>query len=100
MTTGTRPPQEVLDVFRSVQFVFGPDGRQTGVLLDEAAWEALLDWLEDVEDRASVQEALPRLRTGPARAGARLWEEVASEWDDHRPPYQYEDLEELTRRLA
>ncbi|HSM56743.1 MAG TPA: hypothetical protein VK879_11370 [Candidatus Sulfomarinibacteraceae bacterium] len=44
-------------------------------------WRALLEWLEDAEDRATVKAALPKLRQGPQRAGALRWEDVESEWD-------------------
>jgi hypothetical protein len=82
MATRLRSPQAVADALQSVQFVVGKDGQQTGVLLDIADWEALLDWLEDVEDRVLVQSMLPRLRLGPKKAGALRWEEAEAEWDD------------------
>jgi hypothetical protein len=82
MTNRSRSPQAVADVLQSVQFVVGRDGQQTGVFLDMAGWEALLDWLEDLEDRALVQSMLPRLRLGPETAGALRWEEIEAEWDD------------------
>lgn len=44
-------------------------------------WKALLEWLEDAEDRATVKAALPKLRQGAQRAGALRWEDVESEWD-------------------
>jgi len=51
------------------------------MLMDSAGWEALLDWLEDLEDRALVERILPKLQPGPAESGAMQWEEVASERD-------------------
>jgi len=72
----------LLQALESVQFVIGRDGHQSGVFMDSAGWEALLDWLEDLEDRALVERILPRLRLGPAESGALRWGEVASEWDD------------------
>lgn len=82
MTSKVRPPQAVAKALQSVQFVIGQDGQQTGVFLDIAGWEALLDWLEEVEDRALVQATLPRLRTGPQKAGALAWEKIETAWDD------------------
>ena len=75
-------PVAVEDAFRSVRFVMGQEGQETGVLLEIEDWQALLDWLEDLEDRALVQSILPRLQVGPERAGALRWEEVEADWDD------------------
>jgi hypothetical protein len=72
----------LLQALESVQFVIGRDGHQSGVFMDSAGWEALLGWLEDLEDRALVQGILPRLRVGPVKSDALRWEEVAAEWDD------------------
>jgi hypothetical protein len=46
------------------------------------AWNALLDWLEENEDRAIVKDAIPKLRLGPKAAGALRWGEVRAEWDE------------------
>ncbi len=82
MATRLRPSQSVVDALESVQFVVGKDGQQTGVLMDMADWEALLDWLEDLEDRALVQFLLPNLRLGPEKAAAMPWEEAEAKWND------------------
>jgi hypothetical protein len=82
MTIRERSPQTVEEALESVQFVFGQDGQPTAVILDIAGWEVLLDWLESIEDRASVQAMLPRLRQGPDKANALRWEGVEAEWDD------------------
>ena len=90
MTTREHPPQIVTKALRSVQFVVGQDGQQTGVFLDMATWEALLDWLEDVEDRTLVRDLLPlgcvrdrpRLREGPGPAGAYRWDQVEADWQN------------------
>jgi hypothetical protein len=75
-------PAGVKDAFRSVRFVMGQEGRETAVLLEINDWQALLDWLEDLEDRALVQSLLPRLRSGPESAGGLRWKEVSADWDD------------------
>lgn len=75
-------PDALLRALESVQFVIGRDGQQSGVFLDSAGWETLLDWVEDLEDRSLVQAILPRLRAGPVKAGALRWKEVAADWDD------------------
>ncbi len=75
-------PIAVEDAFRSVRFVMGQEGQETGVLLEIEDWQVLLDWMEDLEDRALVQSLLPRLKRGPEGAGALRWEEVEADWDD------------------
>ncbi len=72
---------ENLDLLKNVQFVVGQDGRPSAVQMDIASWEALLDWLEDIEDRELVRAMLPKLRAGPKASGALRWEDVAVEWD-------------------
>ncbi|MFQ5343753.1 MAG: hypothetical protein ACE5F6_19595 [Anaerolineae bacterium] len=70
-----------LEILESAQFVVDQEGRLSAVQIRIEAWELLLDWLENLEDRALVKEALPRLREGPKKAGALRWEAVRAEWD-------------------
>ena len=70
-----------LDILKSVQYVVNQKGKPAAVQIDIAAWESLLDWLEDLDDRTLVKAVLPRLRLGPEKAGALLWDEVKAEWD-------------------
>ncbi len=72
----------VTEALASVEFIVGRDGKPRAAVLDMAAWEALIGWLEDVEDRAIVRAALPRLRMGPEGAGALRWEDIEAEWDN------------------
>ena len=72
----------VSEALASVEFIVGRDGKPRAAVLDMAAWEALIAWLEDVEDLAIVQAALPRLRMEPEKAGMLHWEDVEVEWDD------------------
>ena len=71
-----------LEALKSVQVVVGQDGHPSAVQMDIETWESLLNWLEDTEDRVLVKQALPKLRSQPAQAGALRWDEVKSEWDD------------------
>jgi predicted DNA-binding protein len=73
---------KVSEALASVEFIVGRDGKPRAAVLDMAAWEALIDWLEDMEDLGIVQAALPRLRMGPEKAGMLRWEDVEAEWDD------------------
>ena len=70
-----------LEMLQSVQFVVDQTGQPSAVQMSIKAWEALLDWLEDVEDRALVRTLVPRLRGGPQKAGALRWEDVRAEWE-------------------
>jgi predicted DNA-binding protein len=72
----------VSEALASVEFIVGRDGKPRAAVLDMAAWEALINWLEDVEDWSIVQAALPRLRMGPEKAGLLRWEDVEAEWGD------------------
>jgi hypothetical protein len=72
-------------LLRSVRFVVGRNGRPTAVQMDMEAWSALLDWLEEHEDRALVRATIAQLRDGPQKAGALPWEDVRGEWDASVP---------------
>ena len=72
----------VAEALASVEFIVGRDGKPRAAVLEIAAWEALIDWLEEMEDRAIVRAALPRLRMGPEKAGALRWKDVEGEWSD------------------
>jgi len=70
-----------VEMLRSVQFVVGQDGQPSAVQMSIETWEAMLDWLEDIEDRMTIKGAIPRLRVGPAQAGALRWDAIKAEWD-------------------
>ncbi len=70
-----------LDALKSVQFLIDQSGRPSAVQIDIKAWESLLGWLEDVEDRATLRAMIARLHKGPKDAGALRWEDVGHEWD-------------------
>ena len=72
----------VTEALASVEFIVGRDGKPRAAVFDMAAWEALIDWLENIEDWSIVQAALPRLRMGPEKAGLLRWEDVEAEWGD------------------
>jgi hypothetical protein len=65
-----------------VQFVVGAEGKPTGVLLDMATWEHIVEALEDAEDMAIVRETLAELNAAGgdrSKAGFRPWTEVRAE---------------------
>jgi hypothetical protein len=73
---------EVALATNRVQFIVGSGGQPTGVLLDMATWEHIVEALEDAEDVAVVREALAGLKAAGgdrAKAGFRPWAEVRAE---------------------
>ena len=69
-----------LEALNSVQFVT-VKGKRLAVV-DAADWEALVDWLETLEDRQTVREAIQGLRaTGGnrERLGWAEWNRVAGD---------------------
>ncbi len=68
------------DALQSVQFVTVKDKRFA--VIDAEDWEALVDWLEEVEDRQIVRKALEELGAAGGdrkRAGWPQWQTVAGE---------------------
>ncbi len=63
----------VAAVLQKAQFVMDADGHATAAMLDIQTWEALLDWLEDIED---VQLARERLEHWKNKRGWTRWEDV------------------------
>ena len=69
-----------LEVLQSVQFVTAK-GKRFAVLGAED-WEALVEWLETLEDVSTARQALVELKTAGGdrkRAGWREWKDVAGE---------------------
>ncbi len=71
-----------LEALQSVQFAT-VKGRRVAVLSADD-WEALIEWLETIEDTQAVREALAQLHAAggdPDKAGWLQWDKVASELD-------------------
>ena len=69
-----------LESLQSVQFV--TKNHKRFAVLDAEDWEALVGWLEDIEDRQIVGQAIDELRVAGGdreRAGWRMWRTVAGE---------------------
>lgn len=69
-----------LKLLENVRYVVDSQGRKAAVQLDLNAWDALLNYLEETEDRALVKETLQRLIDGPQKSGAVSWDEAEKEW--------------------
>jgi hypothetical protein len=69
-----------LDALQSAQFVSAKGKRL--VVIDAEDWEALVDWLETLEDRQIVRDAFQALKAAGGdrnRAGWLEWKTVAGE---------------------
>ena len=69
-----------LEALQSVQYVTLDKGRFAVVNLDD--WEALIEWLETIEDAQLVKEAYAQLKASDGdreRAGWRRWDELREE---------------------
>ncbi|MBU0490972.1 MAG: hypothetical protein KKA73_09750 [Chloroflexi bacterium] len=69
-----------IEVLQSVQFVTAKGKRL--VVLDADDWEALIEWLETIEDLQTAQQAIAELRAvggDRQRAGWLRWDVVEAE---------------------
>jgi len=65
---------------KTVRYVIDQRGRKSAVQVDIKTWQALLAYLEDLEDRALVHDKLTQLLKGPQSSGALSWQEIREEW--------------------
>ena len=47
----------VAEILESVNFVVGPKGKKSAVLVDMAVWEQIVTMLEDAEDADEIKQA-------------------------------------------
>jgi hypothetical protein len=69
-----------LDALQSVQFVTAGDKRLAVISADD--WEALVEWLETLEDIEVARQAVAELRAADGdreRAGWLRWDDVKGE---------------------
>jgi hypothetical protein len=69
-----------IDSLKQIRFVVDPKGRKSAVQVDLNTWAALMQYLEDLEDRVLIKEKLARLSVHPENSGAIPWEETRGEW--------------------
>jgi hypothetical protein len=69
-----------LKLLGSIRYVVDDKGKKAAVQLDLKTWNALLGYLEDLEDRSLVKEKLHRLFSGPEKSGAVAWDAAGKEW--------------------
>ena len=68
------------DILGNISYVIDGQGKKAAVQLDLKTWNALLGYLEDLEDRSLAKEKLNRLMTGPEKSGAVAWDAAGKEW--------------------
>jgi hypothetical protein len=73
----------ISETLKDVQFVVGPDGQPTAALVDIAAWQRVVDLLEEAEDQGLLRAYLTRRqRAGSLEAlGLVSWEQAEAELD-------------------
>ena len=65
---------------QNARFVVDASGKHAAVQLNIDDWQKLLDYLEELEDRAKIKEVLHRLKNGPDKSGALDWSEARKKW--------------------
>jgi len=71
---------DTLVTLKSLQFVMDASGKQAAVQVGMDDWQKLLDYFEELEDRASVKQLLHRIKIGPEKSGALDWQEARKQW--------------------
>ena len=69
-----------LDALKNVRFVVDASGKESAVQVSIKDWQALLEYLEEMEDRAVVKEKIARLREGPEKSRALDWNGIRGQW--------------------
>lgn len=69
-----------LTALKDIRFVLDASGKQAAVQVSMDDWRKLLDYFEEVEDRAKIKAVLNRLKFGPQKSGALDWQEARKQW--------------------
>ena len=75
---------DVIEALQSAQFLVDANGQRIAVQLSISAWETVLNWIEDREDKAIVKAALPKLqglREQPDNSDWVDWTTVKDSWE-------------------
>jgi tetrahydromethanopterin S-methyltransferase subunit H len=70
------------EILQTAQVLRDKSGNPKAVQLSLEAWRSLLEWVEDLEDRAVVKDAIDGLKRSLAQGGALHWDRVAGEWEE------------------
>jgi hypothetical protein len=73
----------ITETLKDVKFVVGSDGQPTAALVEIAAWQHLVELLEEAEDQGLLRSYLARRRTArtPEELGLISWEQAEAELD-------------------
>ena len=73
----------ISETLKDVKFVIGSDGQPTAALVDIAAWQRVVDLLEEAEDQGILRTYLARRRTAstPEELGLVSWEQAEAMLD-------------------
>jgi hypothetical protein len=76
----------ITETLKDVKFVVGPDGQPTAAFVDIAAWQQLIELLEEAEDQGLLRAYLARRRMArsPEELGLVSWEQAEAELDSLR----------------
>lgn len=69
-----------IDSLKNVRFVLDASGKQAAVQVSIDDWRKILEYFEELEDRASIKNLLSRLKLGPERSRALDWQEARDQW--------------------
>lgn len=69
-----------MTILSSVRYIVDSHGKKSAIQLDIEEWNALLGYLEDLEDRSIIKEKIALLLQGPDKSEALRWEEAEEEW--------------------
>lgn len=75
---------DVIEALQSAHFLVDANGQRIAVQLNISAWETLLNWIENQEDKAIVKAALPKLqnlREHPDNPDWVDWTTVQESWE-------------------
>ena len=69
-----------IDSLKPIHYVIDQEGRKSAIQVDLNTWIELMQYMEDLEDRAVVKEKLDHLCKGPEESEAVSWTESRHEW--------------------
>jgi PHD/YefM family antitoxin component YafN of YafNO toxin-antitoxin module len=65
---------------KNIHFVLDARGKEAAVQMSIKDWQSLLEYLEEMEDRAAMKKMIARLRKGPQKSGALAWQDIKEQW--------------------
>lgn len=66
--------------FKTIRVLVDQNGQPSDIQISVQEWEALIEWIEDLEDRALIKSLAAKLQQGPNTSKTLRWEDVRQEW--------------------